>query len=133
MYNVGDVSYIRGNSQISDWIILFQRLRDRPGWNPFVLGEADATHVWVHDTDNKIVEALTVGGITKRDLSVYAGKDFDTFRFVGMTDVIRKNMRIMMELMVGQMYGYGKIGLLALDSVFRTYWFSRRMGSTERR
>lgn len=130
MYKIGDVSFVRGTGKLSDAIVWFQRLRDRPSWNPFILGDDSPSHVMVHDSENFVVEALIERGIARNPISIHANEGLETFRPTFLTQIIKRNMYIMLDLMVGQMYGYGKIPLLALDGLFRTYWFTQVFGIT---
>lgn len=127
----GAVGFVRGSSWISDAIIFFQRLRDRPSWNPFVLGEASSSHVFVGLDEDHVVEAVAGKGIVKSKVTEYNGVSLTYYRPLFLTPEIRDNLIIMMQLLCGQRYAYGKIVLLALDALFRTYWFSRRCGVTD--
>lgn len=124
------IGSVCGTSHLSKTIIFFERLRDRPGWNPFILGDADKSHTFIMIDKDTIAETHINEGMRQKPATIYDGMRISVYRPKFLNDYAKYNMRRLIDYMTGEKYGTGKIALLALDGIFRTFWFSKKFGIT---
>lgn len=122
---------VQNNNKIGKAIQFFERLGDRPHrWNPFVLGEAKHGHALLLENVSQLIETHILQGVRKRPIDVYTEATLEVYQPKFLTVVTQHNMVKIANYMIGQRYGASKIPLHALDSIFKTYWFTDKLGIT---
>jgi len=125
----GTIGLQKADSAIGKVIVFFERLRDRPnGWNPFKLGEASKSHVFILTDGSNLIETHMFQGVRSKPYFLYDKKDIELYMPTFINDIIKKNMVSILRYVVGDSYGWGKLPLHALDGIFKTYWFTKKMG-----
>ena len=115
----GDIILSRSNAPISRLIRWFGKKQT---------GNARVSHAAMAVSNKLLTESLfrvTVGPIAK-----YHGQPCIVYRMVGLSDHEREMIALKAVSVEGKRYGWAKIPLFALDSLFRTYLFTSRVGVT---
>jgi hypothetical protein len=120
----GDIILTHGRGLFSVMIRFFGRLAS---------GDSKVNHAAMFigsfgEGDCYVVEA--VGRIRIERLAVYDDTPCRVWRMNGLSQDMKVAIRAKATSINSQGYGWTKLPLFVLDSLFRTYWFTQKMGIT---
>lgn len=117
----GDIILTRANTLLSKAIRWFEKKRSgdsRFSHAALALGELT--------TQEEVIESLIK--VTRGPLSKYNGQQIIVYRMKGLTDKQRNEIVLKAVSVEKEGYAWFKIPLFAMDSIFRTYFFTRYFG-----
>ena len=114
------IGFEYGRGGVSSLIRAFQKLYD-------FKDKRHPSHVFIM-FDHWIYETHMFKGVIKRHAIDIDRSRCDIYHVKGLRTETKRNMQMMLEYVLGTKYGAPMIGLMALDRLFNTFFFTKSYG-----